>query len=336
MNLEEVVNISSAVVISNGGKILELDSKFENKYSRNTYLYFIAEDKIKELKNVNKRDIRALGVVFLKNKYSNAAEAIYEAYRLSWKFFNINENENLAIFFEKQEDEIVQYKLSELNKLLEEFSFLSTRIKRYQSIYKELNKLGIEILELLEEVPEENLSIDLFSKLYCVITNREDSNLSLNPITKISEEEVIYEKLISEYKNPHDLIQSFRKFLKCFYYKSNSTENKSDVKNNEARIVEIMQENYMDDLNLSKVSRAVDLSNSYAAKLIKNHTGENFTDYLNEIRLENAEILLKNTEMSINDISYNVGFNYPSYFRRIFKKKNNITAKEYRELYKYS
>lgn len=327
----ETISRNNVVVVSNGSGILELNNMLGLRFSDSTYLYLIPENKIQELKNIEEKDVRALGVVFMK-PCSTFSEVIQDAYLLSWKFFNSNfgDSGKSPIFFEKEFDCVLENKtISEINNKIEELIYLRNR-----NLYKQVFKVGSETLALLEEVPEENFGIDLFSKLYCVITKREHSDLSLSSLTNISEKEAIYEKLISEYKNAHDLIYSFRKFINCFCDKANSYQNESNVKSNEAKIIEIMQENYMDDLNLSKVSRAVELSNSYVAKLIKDHTGENFTDCLNEIRLKNAENLLKNTEMSVNDISYYVGFNYPSYFRRIFKKKNNVTAKEYREMYK--
>ena len=57
----------------------------------------------------------------------------------------------------------------------------------------------------------------------------------------------------------------------------------------------------------------------------------NIVDYINEYRLNIATNLLETTDMSIREIAVKVGVNNISYFNKIFKKKFNLTPKEYRK-----
>ncbi len=57
----------------------------------------------------------------------------------------------------------------------------------------------------------------------------------------------------------------------------------------------------------------------------------NFSDYLNQLRIEAAMNLLKTTEMNINEISEMVGYNSQHYFSRIFKKYTGHVPTEYRK-----
>ncbi|MHB8128188.1 MAG: helix-turn-helix domain-containing protein, partial [Mobilitalea sp.] len=79
------------------------------------------------------------------------------------------------------------------------------------------------------------------------------------------------------------------------------------------------------------VSRIVDISPYYFSKLFKEETGENFIEYLTNIRIEKAKKLLQNRDVSIKNICVDTGYSDPNYFSRIFKKQVGVTPTEYRE-----
>lgn len=88
---------------------------------------------------------------------------------------------------------------------------------------------------------------------------------------------------------------------------------------------------YYKGISLDDVSREVDISPYYFSKLFKEETGENFIDYLTNIRIEKAKELLNNKELSVKEICIEVGYSDPNYFSRIFKKWSGKTPTEYRE-----
>jgi two-component system response regulator YesN len=92
-----------------------------------------------------------------------------------------------------------------------------------------------------------------------------------------------------------------------------------------------IEENYSKDISLDDVSRIVDISSYYFSKLFKEETGENFIEYLTNIRIEKAKKLLQNREISIKNICADTGYSDPNYFSRIFKKQVGVTPTEYRE-----
>ena len=65
-------------------------------------------------------------------------------------------------------------------------------------------------------------------------------------------------------------------------------------------------------------------------RFFKKHMGLTSIQYINNYRLEKAAYLLTSTNNSIMDISLEVGFDNLSYFNKLFKKKYNITPKEFR------
>ena len=67
--------------------------------------------------------------------------------------------------------------------------------------------------------------------------------------------------------------------------------------------------------------------------MFKKETDMNFSEYLKKIRIDNAKNLLLNTENTVEDISYAVGYSDIKYFSRLFKKLTGVTPTEFRKLY---
>ena len=96
-------------------------------------------------------------------------------------------------------------------------------------------------------------------------------------------------------------------------------------------VIEFIDSNYTEHLELETFSRVLNLNEYYFCRLFKKATGSTVTDYLNFVRICKAEKLLK-TDMSISEISFNVGFSSLSYFNRIFKKYKFCSPTEYRKI----
>ncbi len=72
------------------------------------------------------------------------------------------------------------------------------------------------------------------------------------------------------------------------------------------------------------------LSQHYFSDLIKKETGRSPKDHINEHIVEQAKNKLMASEQSISEIAYDLGFNYPHYFTRLFKSRTGQTPIEYR------
>ena len=91
-----------------------------------------------------------------------------------------------------------------------------------------------------------------------------------------------------------------------------------------------IKENYMKEITLEKTAELVLLSPQHFSRLFKQETGINFVDYLTEVRMEKARELLSGTLMNVKEISFQVGYNDPNYFFKVFKKATDLTPGEYR------
>lgn len=111
--------------------------------------------------------------------------------------------------------------------------------------------------------------------------------------------------------------------------------NKRD-ENNEyvmySKVFEYIDANFTSELfNLNKAADDLNLNRNYLARIVKEKTGENFIDYVNEKRVQTAKQLMQNPDESIENITHKVGFNYSHYFIKVFKKIEGITPGQYRE-----
>jgi AraC-like DNA-binding protein len=90
---------------------------------------------------------------------------------------------------------------------------------------------------------------------------------------------------------------------------------------------------YLDfDLTLQKLATQLDLPEKELSLLINQKMGKHFFDFINEYRIEDAKMLLKNQpQLTVLEILYEVGFNSKSSFYTAFKKETNITPSDYRK-----
>ena len=91
-----------------------------------------------------------------------------------------------------------------------------------------------------------------------------------------------------------------------------------------------MEENYAQKLTLGLVAEKTYVSQWHLSKLLNKHEGRNFSEILNQIRVEHAKELLKELSLRIVDISEMVGFTDVAHFSRVFKKLEGLSANEYR------
>ncbi len=76
----------------------------------------------------------------------------------------------------------------------------------------------------------------------------------------------------------------------------------------------------------------IHLSTNYLSDLLRKETGFSAKDHINNFIVEKAKTLLLSETQSVNEIAYELGFNYPHYFSRLFKSKTGMTPNRYRQL----
>ncbi|WP_409340826.1 response regulator [Paenibacillus sp. MBLB4367] len=85
------------------------------------------------------------------------------------------------------------------------------------------------------------------------------------------------------------------------------------------------------DLSLTALSDVVYLNPVYLSRLYKQSTGIGLVDYINDIRMQRAKSHLAETQLKIHEIARSIGIETPTYFARLFKRREGITPQEYRD-----
>jgi len=96
------------------------------------------------------------------------------------------------------------------------------------------------------------------------------------------------------------------------------------------QVLKYIEENFK-NATLSEASRLLHYDFYWLSHEIKNRTGKTYTEHLQKKRLSQAAFLLKNTDMSVENIALSVGYENKSYFHRIFSKAFGTSPKKYRK-----
>ncbi|GAB1447480.1 helix-turn-helix domain-containing protein [Bacteroidota bacterium] len=114
-----------------------------------------------------------------------------------------------------------------------------------------------------------------------------------------------------------------------------SQVNKSVIARIEHILTAYFAENRAKEQGLPSVkflADSVNLSASYLSDLLRKETGKNAQEHIHFYLIEEAKNSLMNTDKNISEIAFDLGFDYPQYFAKLFKQKTGRTPLEYRNL----
>ncbi|WP_196893016.1 helix-turn-helix transcriptional regulator [Aureivirga marina] len=97
-------------------------------------------------------------------------------------------------------------------------------------------------------------------------------------------------------------------------------------------LAETISMNISENYTLELLSKETNISQAKLQEGFKFLYKRTVTEFIRDVRLEKSKELIKNTELSISEIVYSIGFSSRSYFSKIFKEKYNITPIEYKKV----
>lgn len=100
-----------------------------------------------------------------------------------------------------------------------------------------------------------------------------------------------------------------------------------------SRILDFLSENFHEPVTLEMISKHAGLSTFRISHLVKEQTGKTVLQHVHQLRIQEAQRLLEQSDMSCTDIAYESGFGDQSYFIKQFRKWMGITPARYRKLY---
>lgn len=108
-------------------------------------------------------------------------------------------------------------------------------------------------------------------------------------------------------------------------------ETSSSVRQSFLPLLEYVHQNFLEKLTLEELANKFGVSVPYISRYFKKNVGKGFLDYLHELRIERAVGMLKSTNMSVIDISVEVGFESYRTFSRVFREVKGKTPSEFRK-----
>ncbi len=118
-------------------------------------------------------------------------------------------------------------------------------------------------------------------------------------------------------------------FVYCAQVIKNSREQSSpDVLH---RCQDILNNYFEQDITLVEMGRLTGVTPSYLSRLFKKDLGVNYTEYVNQLRMNKAKELLNVPHLKMMEIANMVGFNNANYFAKIFKRYEGMTPNEYHD-----
>lgn len=98
-----------------------------------------------------------------------------------------------------------------------------------------------------------------------------------------------------------------------------------------SRVLQYVKAHYCEAMSIKKIAAHFSVNPSYLGYLFKQETNLYFSDYLNQIRIQEAERLLLSTDCTMSEIASKVGYSDVTYFNQIFKKYNGISPAKFRQ-----
>lgn len=190
---------------------------------------------------------------------------------------------------------------SPLGKTIDNYSFFSYDVTEALHLSDDEKKTLHELVEKIER--EYNQNIDKHSQKL-IIANIE---LILDYCTRYYDRQFYTRTNLNK-----DVVTKFEQLLKDYYQSDKPFD------------IGIPSVNYCgSELNMSP---------NYLSDLLKKETGRNALDHIHFFIIEKAKTILLNSEVTVSEIAYDLGFEYPQYFSKLFKNKTGITPLEYRNL----
>ncbi|PVC73886.1 AraC family transcriptional regulator [Priestia megaterium] len=99
-------------------------------------------------------------------------------------------------------------------------------------------------------------------------------------------------------------------------------------------VLRYIEEYYHQPLTLEVLAQQLNVTEQYTCLLFQQSLGIRPFEYVTRVRIQKAKkLLLKNSQISVQDIARQVGYEHPSYFIKRFKEQENVTPTVFRKMY---
>ena len=165
--------------------------------------------------------------------------------------------------------------------------------------------------------------------LYAVFELYWDTISKFNDPTEAYENIAYSSHLATTFARHQDVIAG--EYLKLLQQIANQTEKKYSFAVSEA--ISYVRSNIDKPISLKTVAETLHFSQGYFSCLFKKETGINFSKFVTQNKTQLACKLLSETDMSISEVAFRIGFSDVRAFSKYFKSINDITPSRYRQLH---
>jgi AraC-like DNA-binding protein len=160
--------------------------------------------------------------------------------------------------------------------------------------------------------------------------------------------ESIVENIEIEYQNNQDVfskeiiisqLNTLLKYANRFYERQflNRKEISNDLLEQfNQQLTEYFESGQLQEKGIPSIEQVADkmsVSQRYLSDTLKKETGKTTTEHLQLYLIDEAKSILLEPHKSVSEVAYELGFEYPQYFSRLFKKKEGISPSEYQQKY---
>ena len=154
----------------------------------------------------------------------------------------------------------------------------------------------------------------------------------LKPET-VRELEIPAEKISGLKPEPQNRLAVLENFLKAVRLVSENACSGDGITEKIVATLEFMSENYMRDITLNDLAETAGMSVSYYRRYFRRLLGVSPIDWLLGLRLNRAEMLMRDSSQSVAAAAAAAGFNDANYFSRIFTRRHRKTPRDWRKEY---
>lgn len=188
---------------------------------------------------------------------------------------------------------------SELGKKMEDYSFFSYASNEALHLSEEERKVISDIAEKIEK--EYSNNIDSHSQTL-IISNLE---LLLNYCVRFYDRQFYTRTNLNK-----DISSKFEQLIKSYYKEEKQLE--------------------LGIPTVGYCGKMMNMSPKYLSDLLRKETGQSTQDHIHQYVIEKAKNKLLSSNKSVGEIAYSLGFEYPQYFSKIFKKKTSMSPNDFR------
>lgn len=96
-------------------------------------------------------------------------------------------------------------------------------------------------------------------------------------------------------------------------------------------VLRYLETHYHEDIGIDTISRMLGVTPNYLSMIISRSTGERFSDHIARIRVEQAEVLLTTTDLTIQEVSRSVGYRSVRHFTQLFQRRAGTYPSTFRK-----